>query len=118
MQTDLKQMSYMMCLGNLNDSLAALRFSRIVQSWEGESRNYRLGEFIALEQGTDTNYKEQYRNERRESQPGFTKSSFNLHFLFQQNYPAGMKEYQRYSIYFNEAFYMDKGMTNCGFLTF
>lgn len=56
MQTDLKQMSYMMCLGNLNDSLAALRFSRIVQSWEGESRNYRLGEFIALEQGTDTNY--------------------------------------------------------------
>ena len=48
-----------MCLGNLNDSLAALRFSRIVQSWEGESRNYRLGEFIALEQGTDTNYKEQ-----------------------------------------------------------
>ena len=34
MQTDLKQMSYLMCLENLNDSLAALCFSRIVQSWE------------------------------------------------------------------------------------
>lgn len=56
MQTDLKQLSYLMCLENLNDSLTALCFSRIVQRWEGESRNYRLGEFIALEQGTDPNY--------------------------------------------------------------
>lgn len=56
MQTDLKQMSYLMCLENLNDSLTALCFSRIVQRWEGESRNYRLGEFIALEQGTHPNY--------------------------------------------------------------
>lgn len=53
-----------------------------------------------------------------EASLGLPGADSGLHFLFQQNYPAGLMEYQRYSIYFKEAFYMEKGMTNCGFLTF
>ena len=48
MQTDLKQVRYLMYLENLNDTPGTLASSRIVQREEGKSRNYRLGEFIAL----------------------------------------------------------------------
>lgn len=56
MQTDLKQMSYMMCLGNLNDSLAALRFLGLCRVGKESLEITDLVSLLALEQGTDTNY--------------------------------------------------------------
>lgn len=105
----------------LNGVLATLPFSRIAQRGEEGSRNYRL-EFIAPAQKTNSCQKHSVlcmQARRETAAQAYREQSLRSTFPFSiELFNGCIRIPETQYLYFNEAFPMEKGVNNCGFLAF